>query len=280
MGYYYKFQEKGSLIYINFFIPFNIYIEMADANVATALNQRLQQTRQDIRNLQVLERHQFDNLQKVTGDGTTANSQAIQDRIRKLVAVRTGLYDKLSNMFASKLNDVTKARYAVAEQIAVTKTLEDELNNVDNELNDLKQEKANKKRLLEISEFEYDRYSEYKEVIKVLVYGGLVVLVTSFLMKQPWFPPILGVAIIGITAAIVIINIVGRVVTNYKRQDRNFNKIVQSRDNSKYNKELPEGGIPKQVNSLADFLGLSKCPQKSAQNENFEVLGKVQAYNY
>ena len=51
-------------------------------------------------------------------------------------------------------------------------------------------------------------------------------------------------------------------VTNYKRQDRNFNKIVQSRDNSKYN-ELPEGGIPKQINSLADFLGLSKCPQKS-----------------
>ena len=278
MGHYYKFQEKGSLIYINFFIPFNIYIDMGDTNVATALNQRLQQTRQDIQNLQVLERHQFDNLQKVTGPNTPADSNAIQERIQKLVAVHTNLYDKMSNMFASKLNDVTKARYAVAEQIAVTKTLEDELNNVDNELNDLKQEKANKKRLLEISEFEYDRFNEYK-VIKILVYGGLVILVASFLMKQAWFPPILGVAIIGITAAIVIINIVGRVVTNYKRQDRNFNKIVQSRDNSKYN-ELPEGGIPKQINSLADFLGLSKCPQKSRPDENFEVLGKVQPYNY
>jgi len=249
-------------------------------DVATALNQRLQQTRQDIRNLQVLERHQFDNLQKVSSDGQPVDSNAIQKRIEKLVAVRTNLYDKMSNMFASKLNDVTKARYAVAEQISVTKTLEDELGNVENELSDLKQEKANKKRLLEISEYEYDRFSEYKEIIKVVVYGGLVILVASFLMKQAWFPPILGVAIIGITAAIVIINIVGRVVANYKRQDRNFNKIVQSRDNDKFNKELPEGGIPKQINSLADFLGLSKCPQKSTQNEGFEVLGKVQAYNY
>ena len=108
---------------------------MGDTNVATALNQRLQQTRQDIQNLQVLERHQFDNLQKVTGQGTPADSNAIQERIQKLVAVRTNLYDKMSNMFASKLNDVTKARYAVAEQIAVTKTLEDELNNVDIKLN-------------------------------------------------------------------------------------------------------------------------------------------------
>lgn len=249
-------------------------------DVATALNQRLQQTRQDIQNLQVLERHQFDNLQKVSGNGTQTDSSQIQERIKKLVDVRTNLYNKMSNMFSSKLNDVTKARYAVAEQISVTKTLEDELNNVDNELNDLKQEKANKKRLLEISEFEYDRFNEYKEVIKVLVYGGLVILVASFLMKQAWFPPILGVAMIGITAAIVIINIVGRVVDNYKRQDRDFNKMVQSRDNSKFNKELPEGGIPKQINSLGDFLGLSKCPQKSTQNENFEVLGKVQAYNY
>jgi len=245
-------------------------------NVATALNQRLQQTRQDIQNLQVLERHQFDNLQKVTGDGSTVDSQAIQDRIQKLVAVRSGLYDKMSNMFASKLNDVTKARYAVAEQISVTKTLEDELANVDRELDDLQQEKANKKRLLQISEFEYDRFNEYKEVIKVVVYGGLVILVASFLMKQAWFPPILGVAMIGITAAIVIINIVGRVVTNYKRQDRNFNKIVQSRNNDKFNKDIPDGGVPKEINSLADFLGLSQCPQ----NENFEVLGKVQAYNY
>tara|TARA_Y100000389_G_C17320374_1_gene442723 strand:+ start:43 stop:801 length:759 start_codon:yes stop_codon:yes gene_type:complete len=249
-------------------------------DVATALNQRLQQTRQDIQNLQVLERHQFDNLQKASGNGTETDSSQIQERIKKLVDVRTNLYNKMSNMFSSKLNDVTKARYAVAEQISVTKTMEDELNNVDNELNDLKQEKANKKRLLEISEFEYDRFNEYKEVIKVLVYGGLVILVASFLMKQAWFPPILGVAMIGITAAIVIINIVGRVVDNYKRQDRDFNKMVQSRDNSKFNKELPEGGIPKQINSLGDFLGLSKCPQKSTQNENFEVLGKVQAYNY
>jgi len=251
---------------------------MGEPNVASALNQRLQQTRQDIRNLQVLERHQFDRLQTATGDGTSdvTNRQAILDRIEKLVKVRENLYNKMSNMFTSKLNDVTKSRYAVAEQIAVTKTLEDELNNVENELNDLKQEKANKQRLLEISEFEYDRFNEYKEVIKVIVYGGLVILVASFLMKQSWFPPILGVAIIGITAAIVIINIVGRVVSNYKRQDRDFKKIVQSRNNDKYNAITNSKDLPEQVNNLGDFLGLSKC-----KKEGFvETLGEIKAYNY
>ena len=63
---------------------FNIYIDMTDNDVATALNQRLQQTRQDIQNLQVLERHQFDNLQKVSATNTTDSSQ-IQERIKKLV---------------------------------------------------------------------------------------------------------------------------------------------------------------------------------------------------
>ena len=243
--------------------------------VATALNQRLQQTRQDIKNLQVLERHQFDNLQKNAGEAGNDESQAITARIEKLVAVRTNLYKKMSDMFTSKLNDVTKSRYAVAEQIAVTKTLEDELGNVEGELEDLKQEKSNKKRMLQISEFEYDRFNEYKEVIKVVVYGGLILLVCSFLMKQSWFPPILGVAIMGITAAVVIINIVGRVVSNYRRQDRNFNKIVQSRNNDKFNKISNANQLPQQINSLGDFLGLGRC-----EKEGFEVLGKIQAYNY
>ena len=96
-------------------------------------------------------------------------------------------------------------------------------------------------------------------------------------MKQSWFPPILGVAIMGITAAVVIINIVGRVVSNYRRQDRNFNKIVQSRNNDKFNKISDANQLPQQINSLGDFLGLNKCPQNS---EGFEVLGKIQAYNY
>ena len=69
----------------------------------------------------------------------------------------------------------------------------------------LEKEYTNKKRLVELSEYEHDRYSSHKNVLKIMVYGALGVLIIVYLMSFPWFPASVGMLSICIIIAIVLI---------------------------------------------------------------------------
>jgi hypothetical protein len=235
------------------------------------LAERHKQTIQEIEKLQEVERFLFQNLQSISDSApdSASKKQEIRKKIDELVVFRKELLNKLKAMYTSAQIEVTQRRYDLADQIAVGKTMEDELQNTNEQIQALEAEKMNKERMVKIGEYEYSRYSEFRGMLKVVVYGCFIALLISFLMKQPWFPSTLGVAGLGITAAWVLITLVGRLVDNFKRDSLEWSRFKQTnaqryKDEVEASKKVSGGS-----GGLARLLGLT-CPNP---DENFQIMG-------
>jgi hypothetical protein len=221
---------------------------------------------QTIQELTDLETSMYQNLQNLVDQNATSN---ITEKVKSLTDSRIDLYNQLKAMYDTKIDDVTESKYAVADKLAINKTLQQELTNIDKQINHLTEESNTKKKLIKITDYEYDRYSEFKNILKTLVYGLLVILASTFLMKQPWFPKVIGITIIGITIAYVFVLTIGRIVDNTQRDDRNYAKFTQTHDNSKWNEEQTADKKAKKADSLTDHLfGAPKC-------ESFSSIGPM-----
>ena len=239
-----------------------------------ALAERHQQTIAEIEKLQEVERFLFQNLQSISNSAPDAEAQRdeIRKKIEKLVGFRRELMNKMKGMYTAAHTEVSQRRYDLADQIAVGKTMQDELTNTQEQLDALEKEKRNKIRLVKIGEYEYSRYSEFRGIIKVIVYGCFIALLISFLMKQPWFPATLGVTGLGITAAWVLITVLSRMFDNFRRDSMDYARFVQT-DGQKYKNEIAEGGKgPGQGSGLAALLGIG-CPNPNYNKDAFTLMG-------
>lgn len=239
-----------------------------------ALAERHKQTIAEIEKLQEVERFLFQNLQSISNSAPDAEAQRdeIRKKIEKLVGFRRELMNKMKGMYTAAHTEVSQRRYDLADQIAVGKTMQDELTNTQEQLDALEKEKRNKIRLVKIGEYEYSRYSEFRGIIKVIVYGCFIALLISFLMKQPWFPATLGVAGLAITAAWVLITVLSRIFDNFRRDSMDYARFVQT-DGQKYKNEIAEGGKgPGQGSGLAALLGIG-CPNPNYNKDAFTLMG-------
>lgn len=193
------------------------------------LAEKHENTIKQIKELQELERYMFANLQGINKSSPDANEQEerIRRRIQELVTIRQNLFGKLRGMYTSTQINVTRSREDLADQIAVGKTMEDELKNTEEQLEVLRAERANKMKMVEIGQYEYERYNELRGIMKNIVYGIFIVLIISFLMRQPWFPRIVGVALIALVIAGTMITVAGRIYYNMRRNDRNYQRLDQ-----------------------------------------------------
>ena len=110
------------------------------------LAEKHENTIKQIKELQELERYMFANLQGINKSSPDANEQEerIRRRIQELVTIRQNLFGKLRGMYTSTQINVTKSREDLADQIAVGKTMEDELKNTEEQLEVLRAERAKK----------------------------------------------------------------------------------------------------------------------------------------
>ena len=104
----------------------------------TAMNQ--------VKELQELEKYLFKNLQNVNKSDQDSQAQeaAIRTRINELKTMRMNLFDKLKHLYTDAQDSVNINRRDLADQIAVSKTMEDELENTEDTLRQLEAEKNSK----------------------------------------------------------------------------------------------------------------------------------------
>lgn len=239
------------------------------------LREMHENTIKSIKELQELERHMFQNLQSINKSSADASDQEarIRARIEELVTIRQSLFGKLKNMYTTTQTHVTKNREDLADQIAVGKTMEEELKNTEAQLEVLRAEKMNRMKMVEIGDYEYERYSELKEILKTIVFGIFIVLILTFLMRQPWMPKTISVALIVITIAVCIIRVVTRLRDNLRRNDRDYRKF-EFDDGRDYNKIIiPETNEEKDGKGLS---GLFSCPTNTSSKDGFTVMGGIQ----
>lgn len=214
-------------------------LNVAQKNLFNAQRQGILSTKHDntiknIKDLQELEKYMFQNLQSLnkSSSGSVEESDIIRKRIEELSAMRVALFNQLKTMYKDQQVQTASSRSNLADQLTMTNVIDNELLNAQNQLRALEKEYSNKKRLVELTEYEYDRYSSHKNILKIMVYGALGVLIIVYLMSFPWFPASVGVLSICIIIAIVLIVTIRRMLTNFTRTKLNWNKFS-------FDKKLP-----------------------------------------
>jgi len=227
----------------------------------------------NIKDLQELEKYMFQNLQSLnkSSSGSIQESDIIKKRIEELSAMRVALFSQLKTMYKDQQIQTASSRGNLADQLTMTKVIDNELTNAQKQLDSLEKEYKNKKRLVELSDYEYDRYSSHKNILKIIVYGILGALIIVYLMSFSWFPASVGMLSICIIIAIVFIVIGKRMLVNFTRTNLNWDKFA-------FDKKLPpdDSGKEGKQNNWWDLFATSceniRDTAKDAANKGLDIL--------
>ena len=203
-----------------------------NVNHAQMLQEKHDNTIKNIQELQELEKYMFQNLQNINkADSSASNESAIiQKRINELSTMRQNLFTPLKNMYTNVQANAANNRGDLADQIAVVEIVEKELSAAKANLNQLIAERDNKLRMVQIGEYTTSRYRSHKDILKKIVYGIVVVLLFTGIMRFDWFPKIVGTIGIIITIAITLAFIVSDLIDNYNRSNLVWSQFVQPSD--------------------------------------------------
>ena len=205
-----------------------------NANHGAMLQQKHDNTVKNIQELQELEKYMFQNLQNINKADSSAASEAalIQQRINELSAMRQYLFTLLKNMYTIVQGDAANSRSDLADQIEVVEIVEKELSAAKSNLNQIIQERDNKLRMVEIGEYTTARYESHKNILKVVVYGVVVIILITMIMSFDWFPKIVGTVCIITTVAITLALVFSELMDNYGRSNLVWSQFEQPYDKS------------------------------------------------
>ena len=182
-----------------------------------------------IKELQGLEQYLFSKLEDVDLNDPTNYSEKddLVSHINDLSTLRNDLFGQLGKIYINLDKNSQIERSALTDQITTTNMMEEQLNNLKSEVARILSARNNKKRMTEIGEYEYLRYSAHKNAMKTLAFISLAILIFSYLLKKELIPTI--IAKIGIIATLSIggVILVKQVWDMVTRDNQNYNRFTQ-----------------------------------------------------
>ena len=159
-----------------------------------------------------------------------------------------GIYKKFideRNEFYNIANDTTRdTTHNLADKETTVKIFEKETQNLQDHISNIKQERMNKQRLVEASEWEYDRYNSHIYIFKFIFFSLVIINIILFIRKKvSVVPNAIYFGLIILVAAVMIYNVVNEIMTNMKRDKFDYDKLKQTYD-AKYDSN--ENGVGKQ----------------------------------
>ena len=143
-----------------------------------------------------------------------------------------------------------------------TKNLQDHIKNI-------KQEKQNKRRIVEASEWEYDRYSAHIYIFKFIFVSLLIISFILFIrQKISAIPDTIYFGLIILVAAVMIYNVIYEILFNMRRDKFDYDKFQQVYD-QRFN--VNDGGLgehPKSKSGLFKSLICESFVNGSEDNLN------------
>ena len=92
--------------------------------------------------------------------------KSLKKKVNELSSMRMNLFKELKSMYSDTQASTHSNRKDLADQLTVVSVMEEELNNIKNRLSQLKSEKSNKIRMVQLGDYEYDRYNAHKKYSK------------------------------------------------------------------------------------------------------------------
>ena len=139
---------------------------------------------------------------------------------------RIRLMNQLKNVSTQTQCSLASDRIALQDQLAMTMIAEDQLKIIEKETQDLINERNNKHRMVEITNYEYDRFSSHKDIFRTIAFCSLFVLAGIYIgaSGNDTFS-FLGYPIVVIAIAVAIFLTIKKIWWNYYRNERNWKQF-------------------------------------------------------
>ena len=188
-----------------------------------------------IYDIEQLQKQEIDILNEMKNDtdGTgNIKNQAQMDRLtNQLKAVqgaRIRLLQQLSYVSSSTQCTLSSERTALQDQIAMLYVGEDQIKSIENQTQELINSRTNKHRMVEITNYEYNRFRSHASIFKTIAFCSLFILGGVYLNGLGW--NLLGNGLIALSIAVAIFLTIKRIWWNYYRNPMNWNQFEWSND--------------------------------------------------
>jgi len=177
-----------------------------------------------INNIHAFEGKLFEDLETVENGGESSmTSIEIKGRISDLSKLRNQLYTDLNNILTSTQCNLADSRQNLADQIAMVDIVKKELDNAETAIKELEIVRNNRRRMVQITDYEKQRFGSHKNIFRTIAFCGLGVLISVYLVNAGWGT----IGKLGIVASIAmgVILTLSSVYYNWWRSGMNWNRF-------------------------------------------------------
>jgi hypothetical protein len=196
-----------------------------DDNNYEKLTEKHTQTQSAIKNLQQIEETMHKNLKQAkVSQNPAGEQQELLGHIGKLSAIRENLFKDLKLEYDEALAKQGGAASTAGTQSAMINNTEKRLNKMKGDLGNAEEVRENRKRMIQIGDYEFSRYEKHKSLMKIIAFTALGIIISVFLLKKQIVPQTLAKAGIVASGAIGLIFLVYQVVDMWYRNNMDYNK--------------------------------------------------------
>ena len=177
-----------------------------------------------INNIHAFEGKLFEDLESVeNGEESSMTSMEIKGRISDLSKLRNQLYTDLNNILTSTQCNLSDSRQNLADQIAMVDIVKKELDNAETAIKELEIVRNNRRRMVQITDYEKQRFGSHKNIFRTIAFCGLGVLISVYLVNAGWGT----IGKVGIVASIAMgcIFTMSSIYYNWWRSGMNWNRF-------------------------------------------------------
>lgn len=158
------------------------------------------------------------------------------EEINQTTQLRDTLYDKLSSDLNKSADTVGSLSQHLQDQIETTNVMERQLQKARERADQIKQTKKDTNRMVQLGQYEAERYKAHKDFIKLMIYFLLALLVVVVLLRYNIIHSVLASGLITLIVALALIMGGQRMYDLYSRSNLDYTKYDWSFDREEANK--------------------------------------------
>jgi hypothetical protein len=174
------------------------------------------------------------NKKWIVGDGSSmSQTQApvdydkqkrIMTQINQLTQMRMNMFKQVQTQFSGNQSDLTGSQKGVASQLALAKVAESQLADMKAQIRKLEEMKNDKLRMVEIGNYEAQRYDAYKTIMFYIFLIAVVMVIVNKTSQLGIFPDFLSTGIMSVVLVAGVIVIGRKLLDVGSRSPLNFDK--------------------------------------------------------
>jgi hypothetical protein len=181
-----------------------------------------EQTMNNIKNLQNLEKQLYINLENETKNDTSDKQADIIKQINDISQTRINMFDQLKSVYELLDNNFETDRNNLANELTTLSIVEKNLNNSKEQLNRLKSNNSNALRMAEIDDYFSRKYNAYTDLLKQAILLTIPIIIIILLKRNQTISVQLSNMLLIVIIAISLFIIGGRLIDLSSRNNMSF----------------------------------------------------------